>query len=519
MKLYTLLALTGWVAIVSTTPVTPAVPRALPQVQPRKHVETRQDEAPPCAKVSQAIYSTTPRPSQIPAALAWDCINSVPFNASSAKRLVKALPAWFEFQSTLEQLKNPPAEYVEKVQPAIDILGALQQIEADIDAGRFKSEYDFGWILYTLVLAAHDGHFTYIPDSVGAVFNWGRPVPLVSVSADGTQLPAVFAYYDVLGMQFKNISYTPSPVVEIDGQDATSFLEQYSLYGSLQDRDALYNNMFYELAQVSLGSSGSGVGLFAGGGRGRYSYPGDTTTLKFANGTEYTMENYARLVATNFRNISTGEDLARNIFFFTATTDTSSEPGSAAEAAAGPVTAAAPGYPVPVVPGPGNLINGFYINAPGYEDVAVLQVPNFVVERFAEAPFQKTTRDFLPKAIADGKTKLIIDLQANGGGTIMQGIDMFKQLFPDQVPYTANRFRYHEAADLIGQSFSAISSEILSGKRNGTRYDVQTSWFDYHMDMTIDGKPFESWQQKVGPVEVNGSMLPDDGMFAWCETG
>jgi hypothetical protein len=40
-----------------------------------------------------------------------------------------------------------------------------------------------------------------------------------------------------------------------------------------------------------------------------------------------------------------------------------------------------PGFPAPVIAGPLNLINGFYIDAAGYEDVAVLQVPNFVASK------------------------------------------------------------------------------------------------------------------------------------------
>ena len=118
--------------------------------------------------------------------------------------------------------------------------------------------------LYQLIQSAHDGHFTLVPDSVGSIFNFGRTVPLVSVSEDGQKLPAVFAYTDVLGSHFNNISYTPSAVVAIDGEDVNTFLENWSQWGSLQDRDALYNNVFYELAQVSLND---GSGILVGHGR------------------------------------------------------------------------------------------------------------------------------------------------------------------------------------------------------------------------------------------------------------
>ncbi|KAF2182762.1 peptidase S41 family protein-like protein [Zopfia rhizophila CBS 207.26] len=497
MRLSALLTVTGLLTLATATPVAMHAP--LPNLQP---LRTRQDNTTnttaPCAQVSQAIYGQADRPPTptVPAKIAYECIQSVPLNVTSAKLLLKDIRPYIEWQSTLTVLKNPPAEYVEKVQPAVDIIGGLEKIGASVDSGQYKSEYEFGWALYTLLQSAHDGHFTYVPDSVGTIFTWGRTVPLVSVSEDGKKLPSVFAFEDILGTQFKNISYTPSAIVKIDGKDATEFLEALSQYGSLQDRDALYNNVFYELAQVSLSNSGAATGMFTGGGRGRWVYPGPTTTLTFANGSSTTIENYAR-VLQNFRDIQTGEDLAAKWFYYASTGDddqpVNEDPSTG-------VTA--PGYPNPVVPGPNNLINGFYIDAPGYENVAVLQVPNFVGDQSAEVDFQKTTKDFLPKAVADGKTKLIIDLQANGGGTILQGYDMFKQLFPTLEPYGANRFRAHESVDLIGQSFSAFGSQFPRvDTKNQTIRSIQATYFDYHSDTDVDGKPFTSWADKYGPIE------------------
>lgn len=128
----------------------------------------------------------------------------------------------------------------------------------------------FGFELYRLLQTTHDGHFVYVPDVIGTVFNFARPVPLVSASSDGKELPKAYVYTDILAESFGNATFKPSPVTKIDGQDAKEFLENWAQYGSLQDRDALYNNVFYELATVSLGPVGSGIGTFAGSGRGRY---------------------------------------------------------------------------------------------------------------------------------------------------------------------------------------------------------------------------------------------------------
>jgi hypothetical protein len=289
-------------------------------------------------------------------------------------------------------------------------------------------------------------------------------------------------------------------------QDVNKYLENLSQVGSLQDRDALYNNLFYQLAQVSLGTLGSGTGMFSGGGRGRFVYRGATTTLKFANGTTLTVENYARVLVPSFRGVDSGETLADRFFYYGSASE-QAEAGNTADtvsAAAVAAAASAPGYPAAVVPGPANLINGFYIDAPGYEDVAVLQVPNFVGSGVSGDSFQRVTQKFIPQAVAAGKTKLIIDLQANGGGTILQGYDMFKQLFPSANPYGASRFRAHEAIDLIGQSISTKASQAPRNARNSTFAQYQASFFDYHQDMTVDGKSFTSWSEKFGPVDVNG---------------
>jgi hypothetical protein len=115
-------------------------------------------------------------------------------------------------------------------------------------------------------------------------------------------------YSDVLAASFANSTFTPSPLAEIDGQDSTEWLLNWSQYGSLQDRDALWNNVFYNLAQVSLGPSGTGAGTFAGGGRGARVYPGASTTLTFANGSSITNENFARVLIP-FDGIQNGQDI------------------------------------------------------------------------------------------------------------------------------------------------------------------------------------------------------------------
>ncbi|KAG9711427.1 hypothetical protein KCU73_g17188, partial [Aureobasidium melanogenum] len=180
----------------------------------------------------------------------------------------------------------------------------------NVARGAYASEYDFGWDLYQATQQAHDGHFSFVLDVVGNLFSFGRASALVSVSEDGKDLPAVYVYADILATQTGDSSFSPSQVILINGMGTTEFLLDWAQYGGHQDKDALWNNLFYSPAQVSLGGSGTGTGTFAGNGRGRFVYPGPTTTLTFANGTNVTNENHAR-THISFKNINSGADIYR----------------------------------------------------------------------------------------------------------------------------------------------------------------------------------------------------------------
>jgi hypothetical protein len=133
-------------------------------------------------------------------------------------------------------LKNPPPGYLE---PAVDIHGELATIISNLQCGKvYTNEYDLEFAIYRMFQTAHDGHFRYTPTLVGGVFQFGRPIALVSVSPDGTSLPKVYVYADIL-LATANNTFAPSAITKIDGEDATTYLENWSQYGSLQDPDAL----------------------------------------------------------------------------------------------------------------------------------------------------------------------------------------------------------------------------------------------------------------------------------------
>ncbi|KAF2270811.1 hypothetical protein CC78DRAFT_563446 [Lojkania enalia] len=487
-------------------------------------LNARQNASSPCAAVSASVASqaATATPT-VPAQLAYECITSVPLNKSAALDLVDATVPYFRWQSSTAWLKNPPEEYVEKVQEAVDVWGGLASIKSKIEGEEYENEFEFGWALYRLLQTTHDGHFVYIPDVIGTVFNWARPVPLVSISEDGTELPKPYVYPDILASSLGNASFAPSPIVAINGQDAQEYLENWSQYGSLQDRDALYNNVFYELAVISLGSSGSGMGTFTGGGRGRWVYPGPETELEFENGTTTTFTNYAKVLVP-FDGITDGESLYKKWF----TADKPSETEAVAASVSATATTSstptaratpAPGYPPPVIREAHNLIGGYYLED-DYSDIAVLSVPSFSSFGSTEPSFQDVGEQFLAAARAAGKKKLIVDVSANGGGLILQGYDLYKQLFPTLIGYAAgDRFRAFESTDLLGQKFSEISEGLprTLDTDNETllqlEYDIVSSLFNYQTDMDIEGNNFPSWEAKFGPLYQHGDNYTN--LFRW----
>ena len=89
----------------------------------------------------------------------------------------------------------------------------------------------------------------YVPDVVGTVFNFARPVPLVSVSVDGKELPKAYVYADILAESFGNTTFAASPITKINGEDAKAYLENWAQYGSLQDRDAFAEHRGADLGE------------------------------------------------------------------------------------------------------------------------------------------------------------------------------------------------------------------------------------------------------------------------------
>ncbi|KAJ0114988.1 peptidase s41 family protein [Diaporthe amygdali] len=454
----------------------------------------------PCAVASAAYASQIAvSPSATPtvaADIAHECLLSVPLGKEAAIELVDSIEPYLEWQSDSAYLADPPADYF---YPAYDMFANLATIRTKLESDGYAGEYEFQAELYNTVFGpAHDGHFVYYPDLLTLVFDWNRPLSLVSISEDQSSLPEIKVYQDVISSPSN-----ASTVTLINGIDAATYLgDTINQAGWNQDVDSAYNSMFFEL---SAPAAGLGVGYFQGGGRIRYIYHGDNTNITFANGTEITLENYAR-IKVPLTGITDGESM-----YETFCNPNGYDSGAAATSvtnATSATLASIPGYPTPVVITNDAIVAGFYLDGEGYEDVAVIVLLAFESESPAE--FQAVASKFFADAVAAGKTKLVIDFQGNGGGYILQGYDFFRQLFPQVQEDGFSRWKDSDSFLAISDVVSTLVAKIDPYTSDDeTLIGYYESWFNYRYDLNLTLDPFLTFEDKFGPVVYQDTNYTD----------
>ncbi|KAK3956608.1 hypothetical protein QBC32DRAFT_108921 [Pseudoneurospora amorphoporcata] len=442
----------------------------------------------PCAIVSSSWASQkAANPAATPtvaAALAYECLNSIPLGKAAAIELVDSLRPYIDWQSDSAYKAKPPREYP---YPGYDLFGALDNVKAKLQADKYANEYQFQQELYTTVFGpGHDGHFVFYPDALTRVFEWRRQRSLISISEDGKSLPVIKVYEDVLANP-----KTASVVKLINGIDAATYVAKtIDAAGFSQDPDANYNSMFYQKATFA--NSGS-TGYFANGGRIRYIYQGANTTLTFINGTSVTLENKAAVKA-NMTGVTSGAAYYAKFCNPNGVSTTA----SSAEATEAAPAANVPGYPKPVIITSDAVVSGYFLEGAGYEDVAVIALLAFSSNSIAE--FQAVVQDFIAEAVAAGKTKLIVDFQNNGGGYILQGYDFFRQLFPSIVQDGYSRWKetdsYNAMAQIVSDRVAGINPYTSP---DGDLVEDYESWFNYRYDLNLTNQPFKSFDAKFAP--------------------
>jgi len=414
---------------------------------------------------------------------------------------IEELKAYLQWQTTFTYLSNPPAGYTEK---PVDILGGLDLIAQKVKNGSYTSEWAVQSDISSLLNQAYDNHLIFISD-MAVVIAFERNHSLVSISKDGIALPELYIYEDIMKTQ-NGEKFNPSSIKTINGQNATSYVSNLALQATFHDADTRFNAMFPNQALTSIGEA-SLVSFQMG------QYDGPSTSYVFSNGSTLDSPNLA-IVRKSFDGVDSGESFFSSFCqgptssaAATAAPSAASSTAATSSTAAASSTPSATGYPKPVIIHSGLVIGGYFINETGFEDVAVLSIPSFEPSFDSILEFQDVLREFLATATSSGKTRLVIDTRGNGGGDVILGFEVFKQLFPSIAPFGASRFHAHSAFELIGAALADVVNNETFIQQNGTDFlnDVEEfALLDYKLLLDVNNQDFTSFEDYLGPHVVHG---------------
>ncbi|KAM7196897.1 hypothetical protein V8F20_006864 [Naviculisporaceae sp. PSN 640] len=391
-------------------------------------------------------------PIPIRPSLAHACLKSIPLDKAPALAQVDVLRPMLEWHSTLDYLRDPPKGYLSE---AVDVVRGLDEIQAKLgQLDVYKTEFDFLSDLYTLLsLRIRDGHFFYRPMLMG-LFTFQLGVQFISISKDGISAPDIFLYGD---LNHDKNGYKPSPVSTIDGIPAHEFLLRASVFAEgSHDPDTRLNTL--------LPSVSNRAAVFHFDANLLVLNMTDKTTVKLKNGTKIEFTNTAWFGA-NFTGISSGSDLWEKYGHGNSTGESPADISAHILDERNYTTAWEKGYPKPAHQGhttAGFLLNGSSAN-PELSNVAILAVNSFTIPTDPNnlyLDFGRYFHDFynivsgtLRSAKEANKSKLIIDLQSNGGGMLGTLLTLYFSLFPNKYEIFPAlwQMRHNEQFKLFGK--------------------------------------------------------------------
>ncbi|KAM0331359.1 hypothetical protein ACHAQA_003031 [Verticillium albo-atrum] len=458
----------------------------------------------PCKILSQAWESAEHTEGQgviIPVApsVGIACLKSVPVDKARDLALLAYIAPFVSFQSTLEILADPPEGYL---LPGVDVLGGLEAIKEKLGNDGYNSQYEVLYDLRNIYAAASDNHFDYSPAILSTFLFIRKQLDIVAISSDGVALPNIYLTADFLVASRGNSTFKPSPIKDIDGVSILEFLEKDAVNNAAnyQDPDAQFNGLFSSIAGNAVGKAGTSL-------ISAFEIP-DSYTINFANGTSLTIENQIYFPPTvDFSGITSGAKF-HETFEVPPDATTSLPPPEATSSILPSITTTteAPtitGYPSPVEIHAQNSIAGYFLNETGYEDTVVLSILSFLpvgfdfsnLAAFNGTDFvlegRRVLVELFEKAKADGRDKLIIDLQANGGGSVTLAQEVYRLIFPDGEFNALDRYRANTALGLIADAnYTVLNSVVLTMSDN--------------FPVDVDNKPIENGDEWFGPYTVEG---------------
>ncbi|KAF1961359.1 hypothetical protein CC80DRAFT_500635 [Byssothecium circinans] len=521
------------------------------------------------AAAASSATAASPLPSTVvPAEDAYKCLQTVPVDKDGDLKQLQELKQMLQFHSTLSYLKQGLKDNIEPV----DVMGKLDEMAKKLNEGGFKSEYEFQLGIRQLFISTGDFHLRWKADILEP-FTFGRAgAALTSLSKDGLAFPEVWLVSDVNRRKRSNmIESQISPIKSINGQDAVKYLQNISTQNQYHDPDARYNRLFINKPRLGAGYlTNNGPfwedGLYDGPTtelefkngtkqalpnvatiernfdfRGVES--GESFFKKFCTGGPSMNEDVVSNSITTSRILSTlTSAAAKSTHTVSKREDRSSLSSKASSAAKSAIemtpirgtptktisrvssiatttrsTAVATatgasgltGYPKAEFVSDSLAFSGYYLNDTGYDDVAVLAVPDFQPTTrknifLGLVQVQKLLRTFFAQTTEKKKNRLVIDLRGNGGGTIDMGFEFFRQLFPTIEPYGGARYRAHDAFKILSASLAAIdANQTVKAINKVVSQKVENDNFVWNNVLNANLSNFKSFDDYYGPYTLN----------------
>lgn len=146
-------------------------------------------------------------------------------------------------------------------------------------------------------------------------------------------------------------------------------------------------------------------------------------------------------------------------------------------------------------------------------DVGVLSLSSF--EPNTPAEFQAVVQTMFADMKRDGKTKLIVDLQGNGGGVILNGFDTFRQLFPQTQDVMLARQRVQPAFNSLATIISAISANVTNSTTDDTSIGLSEDHLNFRFDLDQSRAKFPNFAAKFSPTSFNGDNYTSLQQWNW----
>ncbi|KIW10531.1 hypothetical protein PV08_11495 [Exophiala spinifera] len=351
----------------------------------------------------------------------------------------------------------------------------------------------------------------------------------------------------------------PSLIASINGVPVSDFLLSMSLNQSsaipFHDPHAAYNFLFFEISQLNDFDLSAKQGAFPN----PVFYPGPETVFGFANGTTVRIQTVAE-VHVGFDGVYDGRSayekfchqkkkkknmseivsqstsIAAEVASDTQVYLNSSKgdddehqhehlrPAPPAESGSEYFITTLPFYPPsPIVTDKKGRMTGYFLEDDGFNDTAVLAILDFSVmddddddDDDTSAGFQHTLAKFLDKCKfnsgASPRTKLILDLFGNGGGTLELGVDAARRIFPNVGYEVYGNMRASNVLRDLGVGYDEYSGRASrTGRTSGTTQDHHAkdedtgphdrgesgtgtgSLFDVRSLLDVDGTAWSSW--------------------------